>query len=235
MSISKLMADSRNKPPLTPSYRPDGGVMDLADPDQSEVHFLEIAETLAKTARFGGRNRGPKLSVAQHCVMGAEALVNEASNIERAEGTAQTIAAYFLLHDAHEAFIGDFQKPVVDEIARRLDGIILSHVPRRGAGAELRTAIAEFKAAWDEPIYRKAGLLPPSKIDAAMQRRIHEMDLRMGDAEALALFGPEARHRLVLKPHNPPMLNGAIKCWPEVKAAEKWIECFERYVGRMAR
>lgn len=74
-----------------------GRAFPLVDPEPSDVHWPDIVYALAHTNRFGG-HVGP-YSVAQHSVLVAEQLRPE-------------WRAYGLLHDAHEAFIGDIPTPL---------------------------------------------------------------------------------------------------------------------------
>lgn len=74
-----------------------GRAFPLVDPEPSDVHWPDVVYALAHINRFGG-HVGP-YSVAQHSVLVAEQLRPE-------------WRAYGLLHDAHEAFIGDIPTPL---------------------------------------------------------------------------------------------------------------------------
>ena len=95
----------------------DGTYLDLADPKQSQIEFNSIATGLSRECRFG-RQCEPFYSVAEHCVLGAE-------RIDSWEGKLA-----FLLHDAHEAYMGDMPKPLKNMlpgysvIANRLQSVI---------------------------------------------------------------------------------------------------------------
>lgn len=198
--------------PFIPSFRPDGTVLDLARLRLGDVVWPEIAAGLSKIARFNARPAGPAFSVAQHCVMGADALFNE---------TGDPIAAgYFLLHDAHEAFVGDIPRPTVELFGRLLGP--------RGL-TKLKSAIDTAKAAIDRVVFTKAGLAPPQQAPAqAMLIRL--MDERMLRAEALALFGPNAASQFD-DGLAAPKLTGAIKAWGAMKAEEAWLTRLDRYLG----
>lgn len=78
----------------------------LTDPGPSDVHWPDIADALAKLCRFNGHCT-TFYSVAQHSVFVAELLPPE-------------LRPYGLLHDAHEAFLGDIHRPMqlaMDQIA----------------------------------------------------------------------------------------------------------------------
>lgn len=70
----------------------------VLDPHPDEISLTDIAGQLAKVNRFGGATREP-YSVAQHCV-------------EVAQNVPARWRAYALLHDAHEAYIGDRLTPI---------------------------------------------------------------------------------------------------------------------------
>lgn len=176
---------------MIPSFRADGTLMDLAAPSAADIHWPEIAATLSKIARFNGINRGLAYSVAQHCVMGADALYAETGDL--------TAAAYFLLHDAHEAKLGDMIRPRID--------LIEFHAGRRSG---IRLADQAAKAAMDDVIFEAARIVPLAYVP---QREIvAAMDERMWCAEAIALFGAAARasiethwpHVAALPPRNSP-------------------------------
>jgi len=88
------------------------------NPFRSEFSIEDIAEPLAKLPRFNGHTDGVFYSVAEHSVH-VSRLVKRAGGDARAQLVA-------LLHDAHEAFIGDIPAPLkkcmffVDEMADEL-------------------------------------------------------------------------------------------------------------------
>lgn len=62
------------------------------------IHLLDIAEGLAKQSRFNGHTNS-FYSVAQHSVFVMDLLPDE-------------LKPYGLLHDAHEAYLGDIPSPI---------------------------------------------------------------------------------------------------------------------------
>jgi len=74
-----------------------GRHVDILDPDPSEMNIEDIAHALSNTNRFGGHLRKP-YSVAQHCVLMSYLCPPE-------------LAFECLMHDAHEAYIGDMPSP----------------------------------------------------------------------------------------------------------------------------
>jgi hypothetical protein len=65
----------------------------LLGPSPSDIDWRAIAEALSKICRFNGHTTH-FYSVAQHCALVADML-------------APDLRLHGLLHDAHEAFIGD--------------------------------------------------------------------------------------------------------------------------------
>lgn len=197
--------------PLIPSFRPDGSVMDLADIQLADIDWRQIAAALARIPRFNGRLRPEAIafSVAQHCIMGAQAIYHDTEDHE--------LAAYFLLHDAHEAFIGDIPTPTVELIAHWL-----------GGGKKFRRALAQAKAAIDERIFAAAGLRPLRRMPLSL-RKVEEMDRRMLRAEAVALFGPRAGDHVGGADLPPPRLAGTIRGKGAMEVEQEFIECLERF------
>lgn len=146
------------------SQTASGRAFDLIEPSPAMVHWPDIAEGLAKAARFNGQTPGVTFSVAQHCILGADYLEDRA-------GPEAALA--FLLHDAHEAFLGDLPTPV----KRALAEVAERSFPGRGAGEITRQAWKELVCRLDAAIYCAAGMawpLPPNiaaivkEIDASM-------------------------------------------------------------------
>ncbi|MEN5279405.1 hypothetical protein ABE527_21065 [Brucella sp. TWI432] len=193
------------------SFRPDGSLMNLAEPIEADVDWQVLGNALSKIARFNGIYSGLAYSVAQHSVMGADALINETGDA--------VLAGYFLLHDAHEAWIGDQSRPATELLA---DALYRMHdIPHHW----VRNAVSGMKADLDRPIFHKAGLSP------VLPQIVFEMDDRMLQAEALALFGKAGYRNLSGRILPLPKLTGAIKPWGAMKAEEQWLDRLNRYLG----
>ena len=175
-ALSAALALPRLIDKAVPAFNRDGTVKDLAAPDPAVVDFFEIAGALSRIARFNGWPDGVAYSVAQHCVMGAQAILNE--------GGTQREAAYFLLHDAHEWVIGDITRPMQDLLCGLLPSLAV------------REAIKLAKAAWDDAIYTAADLPTPGRWTGPEARMVKAMDERMCMAEAIFLFGKRAEREL---------------------------------------
>ncbi len=187
-----------------------GKGVDLLDPTADDIDFAVIAEHLAKVKRFNGATAGFEYSVAEHCVRGCDHILRDRAD--------QVWAAYFLLHDAHEAFLGDDTTPkkrLIASIASQSFGALADHVM---AAFELATY------RFDKAIHDAAGLAFPP--DAAMQASIKTTDKRMFVTEWRDLMGdrehPDPSPYDDLAPYKMP-----IDPWPWVKARDEYIQrCF---------
>lgn len=172
---------------------------DLRDPRAEDVDFVvDIPDALARTARFGGHVAAGPYSVAQHCVLGAQCIEQETGDAD--------LARRFLLHDAHEAYIGDITTPVVEAI---------------GAGEAVRA----LKRAIDAAIFDAARL---PRVEAAFHEQIRHWDLRMLAAEVAQLMGAPPRPWASLRGVTPAPLYGRIKVWPWTMASDNWKRAFAR-------
>lgn len=86
-----------------------GRRVNLVSPDPRDIHLLDIAVSLSRIRRYHGHTREP-YSVGAHCVWTARAC--------QLAGCSDSIILHALLHDAHEAYIGDIPTPV-----KRLPGV----------------------------------------------------------------------------------------------------------------
>lgn len=199
-----------------------GLAVDLLAPDLTRIDVRrDIAEPLAGIARFANhrrdRGKGRIWSVAQHCVVGAKALAEE-------HGPLHGLA--FLVHDAHEAFIGDVTTPFTEVLEAEFEGPAKAKSVVRGIIARIRERI-------DRPIRALAGLgtIPPH-IAAA----VAEMDLRMLDTERRQILGHlQPRHRAE-DIWSPSVLtaravrtNGALTPWTEKRAADEWMALWDMW------
>lgn len=182
----------RDGQPITPTA--GGGTFRLLSPVAADVDFRDIAEGLAKACRFAGQI--PVFySVAQHSVIVAEMLPAEAR-------------PYGLLHDAHEAFVGDLISPVKQVLA------IL------GGG----DAWIEMVGRLDTAIHAAAGLPwpPPANIQYMVKH---------ADIVALATEYRDVNVRAPMAAMGidlPPPLARVITPWP-------WHRALDAYVDRLRR
>lgn len=76
-----------------------GGLLNLVEPRAEDISLADIASALSRLCRFTGHVNAPFYSVAQHsCVV--------------ADLVAPEHRVHALLHDAHEAYIGDISSPM---------------------------------------------------------------------------------------------------------------------------
>lgn len=75
---------------------------DFEDIKQESISLICIANALAQIPRFNGHLKRP-YSVAQHSLTTAAVL--------RKDGESKKVALQGLMHDAHEAYVGDMSRP----------------------------------------------------------------------------------------------------------------------------
>lgn len=213
-----------------PSFRPDGTVLDLARPAPADIDFAAMAGALSKIARFNGIYRAAAYSVAQHSVLGADALFAETGDA--------VLAGYFVLHDGHEHLLGDWTRPSVEALIHHMLAAVGADDATAGlkrfVERALRGAVEAAKAAIDAAIYQAAGVPDIAKMPL-YRRQVIDMDERMLRAEGLALFGRRAAARLPAANRPPPRLAGAIKPWPAMKAEQEFGKRLARYLGIVVR
>lgn len=149
-----------------------GRRLDLLDPSPLDVEISDIAQGLARVARWNGQTRGDHaFSVAQHSLM-VEAIVGRIS-----AASPQTLQLA-LLHDAPEYVIGDMISPFKSVV-----------------GGGYKTVEARLEAA----IHIRFGLPPvlPQNIKALIKRAdriaayFEATELAgFDEKEARAFFGP---------------------------------------------
>jgi hypothetical protein len=130
---------------------PSGLLFDLLHPDPGLVRLDDIAWNLSRTCRFNASARF-FYSVADHCVYVGNLL-------------PPVLRIYGLLHDAHEAYLGDITSPV--------KGMI---------GTE---RIREIEKPIDAAIYEALGLPPPTREVLDL---VHEADVLALRIEAYHLL-----------------------------------------------
>lgn len=189
-----------------------GGALDLIEPRPEDVRLGDIAEQLAKLARFNGAT-SVDWSVAEHCLLCAEHASPEA-------------APYALLHDAHEAYIGNLISPAahaygwwVAQFAAR------QGVPLEAGKAIFANALAALKHTLDRAIHTAAGLAwpPPEHIRA---------EVRTLDARSLLT----ERRDLMARP--PRLWGPRVEAYPplptrgRLKPAKSWIAAADAFHAR---
>lgn len=160
------------------------------------ISIRDIAAHLAKICRFAGAT-STFYSVAQHSV-----LVSQLCADFGPQGQL-----YGLLHDAHEAYIGDIPRPMKQAISRML-------------GHDTLSPIDEIANRLDRAIMTHVGLDWP--IPAAIRDGIHHADLRALATEKRDLLPDEPDWTAGL----PPPWRASLKPWPWPKAEERFLTLF---------
>ncbi|MBS7699193.1 MULTISPECIES: hypothetical protein [unclassified Chelatococcus] len=191
-----------------------GRAFDLINPTAEMVDFrYDVPDALARIARFNGHVPVGPYSVAQHCCIGADAILDETGRPD--------LAAAFLLHDAHEAYIGDITTPV----ARALAHLATGEHAVDGHAQAVRKSIERLKMRLDRAIFEAAGLHWPLLGQADLL--IKSMDMRMLEAERRQLLAPPpAPWGIECEP--PRLRRGALTIWPWIRAADEWRARFTR-------
>jgi hypothetical protein len=148
---------------------PTGRMVDLMDPTVADVDFAgDVAPALSNIARFDGScavRPGKPWTVLDHLVAGADLL--------RSAGASTRLGVLYLLHDAHEAYVGDITTPVANALAAMADREWPEKTGHKASHFVTRS-ISALKAVWDRAIWDAAGIAPPT-IEEIKQIKIHDM------------------------------------------------------------
>ncbi len=178
-------------------YTVSGRQWPLTAPTADHVHWPDIAEALSKICRFNGHTQS-FYSVAQHCCLVADILpLNE--------------RLFGLLHDAHEAFLGDVTSPLKMALAK--------------LGA--KAAFDDLAAITDQAIYTAAGLEFP--VPLAIKSRVKSADLLTLATERRDILSD---NKSVDWGCLPDPLPKQIKPWPWPKAMEQFMDRLDRYPAK---
>lgn len=195
-----------------------GRAFDLLHPDWRAVDFdVDIAEALGRIARFTGHVRSGPYSVAQHCVIGADAVFRDTKS--------RSAAAAFLLHDAHEAYLGDIATPIVQALIERvrfLEGHILGDVVSK--------SLKSLKATIDREIYR-AAFMGLDGCPAEFRDLVKIYDVRMLVTECAHLLGPAPKPwGAPYDTAEPLRIVGKITPWQWHHAADEFRDRLRKYL-----
>jgi len=159
-----------------------GRTVDLEKPDFTHFEIEDVARPLAYQCRFVGNTRA-FYSVAQHCVL-ASLLV------------APDLALDGLMHDAEEAFTGDWPTPWKVRIGRDLI---------REAISPIKRALAKrFGFRHPEPLEVKIAdqrALATELRDLCAPHRVNWRDLPAPDEDPIVPLGPEEAMIAFLRRH----------------------------------
>jgi len=159
-----------------------GRTVDLETPDFTHFEIEDVARPLAYQCRFVGNTRA-FYSVAQHCELASRLVTPE-------------LALDALMHDAEEAFTGDWPTPWKVRIGRDLI---------REAISPLKRALARrFGFRHPEPLEVKIAdqrALATELRDLCAPHRVNWRDLPAPDADPIVPLGPEEAMTAFLRRH----------------------------------
>jgi len=135
-----------------------GALVDLMNPQPSDIDFRDIAHALSQICRFTGHTAF-FYSVGQHSLQMVDIVSRQAE-------------PYALLHDAHEAFVNDLASPLKRAMVKKADD-----------GANAYLAIRE---SFDAAIFIAAGLQYPMPTE--IRDEIKEADALLLAAEQIKLM-----------------------------------------------
>lgn len=109
MSAELFPADApRPKPPVVATR--SGRLLSLAEPSADSIDPHDVATQLSRKARFSGATRWP-YTVAEHCFRASHCTY-------QGKPLTRDAALVALLHDAHEAYVGDLVTPAKSLVPR---------------------------------------------------------------------------------------------------------------------
>lgn len=184
----------------------------LATPQASMVDFeIDVPDALARIARFTGHIGAGPYSVAQHSVHCCDVVLAETGD--------PVAAAYALLHDAHEAYIGDWSTPLKQAISVLESDLCGS----KGGGAE--KTLKRLEDGIVAVVHAAAGLPLPGHLHKTI---VKDIDYRMLHAERRQLLDTKLRPSQAWwydgTPEQPRPIRslGALGVWPWPYAADRF-------------
>jgi hypothetical protein len=184
-----------------------GMPVDLLDPKPEQILLGDIAHALARLARFNGHTIGDwPWNVAQHSLL-VESLMPE--------GTDAAGRLVALLHDAHEAYVGDLITPVKQAMdAQPCD----SRDPYRPS-----LAFFAITTKLDGAIWTAFGLAPSWEL----LDKVKTVDLLALRVERDLLMAPSRREWDMVKlPQPPDPMPTLCPAHPPPRAAEVFLDRF---------
>jgi len=155
------MPDRTGAPPRAWQRMLSGRRLDLLNPSPLDIEIADIAQGLARVARWNGQTEGMHaFSVAQHSLLVEQIFIRQA----QAPGRTELLAA--LLHDAPEYVIGDMISPF-----------------KAAVGGDYKTVEAKLQQA----VHLRFGL--PPVLPAALKNAIKRADQIAAYFEATQLAG----------------------------------------------
>ena len=179
--------------PRTCGSSVSGMDVDLLEPKPEQILLGDIAHSLARVARFVGHTTGDvPWNVAQHSLLVEQLIPEDAAPADRLRA---------LLHDAHEAYVGDMVSPVKWALdAESVQAYVRMGMMPSGMSpsAHWNTIVARLDAA----IHAAFGLAIP---DGAVAAAIKTADLTALAVEKELFMSPSRRPWSILPPLPDPM------------------------------
>jgi len=165
------------------SQTASGAAWNVLKPEPTDVSWTDIASALSKLCRFNGHtNRF--YSVAEHSVRVLQAVRQETQGQISDPAVARWLWLRALLHDAHEAYLGDRTTPV---------GLAVRHI--LNVNGVTGDPFAMMKTVHDAAIFSAAGVLEIKDMSLSvaslrdMMRIIKRADVAVMMAERASLMG----------------------------------------------
>lgn len=184
---------------------PSGLKWSLMNPRPEDVDIQDIAQNLSLQVRFNGS--AGAYTIAEHSVHIHDWAAQRAYPLEW--------RLFALLHDAHEAYLGDVVTPAVTAL-----GAVLFEMGLTKKDNAAHEAMKVLKDRADAAIFTALGL--PSKLPGSAYHAIKVLDAGAMMTERDALMPPQPEAWGSYETVN--RLNFAPACWPAATAREKFMD-----------
>lgn len=191
-----------------------GGQLHLVNPTIEQIDFSRISIALSRVQRCAAQTE-KGLSIAQHMVEGARAIMRDTGR--------RDMAAAFLLHDVHEAFMGDIATPVLEALCAIADEAATEHGPN--PHRVVRRAVKTLKKRLDAVIYAAAGIAWP--LPEPVVKVVKEYDLRMLRTERDLFMSPPPHRWIDAVENAEPVAGVTSEVWSARCARVMWLAAFQ--------
>lgn len=181
----------------------NSGQFSYAPSGRRDINIIDIARSLSRIPRFLGHS-SQFVSVAEHSVVTAQYLEDE--------GHPPRVQMVGLLHDAHEAYIGDLPRPLI-------------HFLRENYGVDL----GALKADIQRDIHKGLDLEPATPMETALIRRADDEQL----AAERQLFMRSSHEWVIDKIVVPDYLLGAYGSWDQDAAMHYFEKAYNQISTNM--
>lgn len=194
---------------------PSGRKWSLIYPQASDVDIHDIAQNLSLQVRFNG-SCGP-YTTAEHSVHCHDEAVRRKLPADW--------CLMILLHDAHEAYIGDIVTPMTNAL-----GCILVDMGYTNDDAAAKTALNRIRNRSDQAIFLALGV--PNNLPGEAYHQLREIDAAamMTERDALQPNQPEAWGAY----ENLTRLSFQPACWSADVAKDQFLQRLNSYKNRIS-